>query len=349
MTRLWIVRAGRGGERELEVISEGRLMLGFLLSGDLSALNDRHAIAEHLRETMPKAGEGRIKNFAAQLNQFANVIKIGDLVVLPRKLTNGIAIGRITGSYEFDAEASFRHTRKVEWLKEAIPRDTFGQDMRHSFGAFMTVCEIKRNNALGRVQAVLQTGKDPGGVLGQQGKVMAPQQANDGEVDAEEADIDIEEVASFQIISLIKSQFSGHDLAALVAEILQSEGYTTRVSKPGPDGGVDILAAGGSLGLGEDRVCVQVKSGDGPANTDVVLKLIGSVHNSQAETGLLVSIGGVTAPAQREMDNNFFKLRLWQMPQLLQALYRAYPKLPDETRTRLPLKQIWVPIVTAEE
>lgn len=350
MTRLWIVRAGRGGERELDAISQGRLMLGFVEVGDLTNLGDREAIFAHLGEAMPAASENRRKNFAAQLNQFVNVIQKGDLVVLPRKLTNGLAIGEVTGDYRYDPDGISKHTRAVKWLKEAVPRETFGQDLRHSFGAFMTVCEITRNNALGRVKAVLETGKDPGSLLGRQGRVSAPQHApDDEEVDAEEADLDIEELASLQIIGLIKSQFSGHGLADLVAEILRSEGYTTKVSPPGADGGVDILAAGGSLGLGEERVCVQVKSGDGPANHDVVLRLIGSVSNSQARTGLLVSIGGVNAPAQRELDNNFFKLRLWQMPDLLRALYRAYPNLSDETRARLPLKQIWVPMVAVEE
>jgi restriction system protein len=107
---------------------------------------------------------------------------------------------------------------------------------------------------------------------------------------------------------------------------------------------VDILAAGGTLGLGEDRICVQVKSGDGSANHDVVLRLIGSVSNTQARTGLLVSIGGVNSVAQKELDNNFFKLRLWQMPDLLRALFRTYNDLSDETRAKLPLKQIWAPI-----
>ena len=98
------------------------------------------------------------------------------------------------------------------------------------------------------------------------------------------------------------------------------------------------------LGLGEDRICVQVKSGDGAANHDVVLRLIGLVSNTQARTGLLVSIGGVNTVAQKELDANFFKLRLWQMPDLLKALFRAYGDLSDETRTKLPLKQIWAPI-----
>ncbi|MBB4841186.1 restriction system protein [Sphingomonas kyeonggiensis] len=346
MTRLWIVRAGRNGERELDAIQQGKLMLGFNDVDDLSRYKDRAAILAHLEEAMPDASANRRKNFAAQLNQFAHVIQIGDLVVLPRKLTSGVAIGEVTGPYKFEPDGISKQMRAVKWLNEAVPRDVFKQDLRHSFGAFMTVCEIKRNQALERVRAVLATGRDPGALLGKQG--TAPTAPADDDTDADDIATDIEDIANQQIISLIKSEFAGHALADLVAEILGVEGYTTKVSPPGADGGVDILAAGGTLGLGEDRICVQVKSGDGAANHDVVLRLIGSVSNSQAQTGLLVSIGGVNAVAQKELDNNFFKLRLWQMPDLLKALFRTYADLSDETRAKLPLKQIWAPVSGAE-
>lgn len=346
MTRLWIVRAGSNGERELDAIQQGKLMLGFNDVDDLSRYKDRAAILAHLEEAMPDASANRRKNFAAQLNQFAHVIQVGDLVVLPRKLTSGVAIGEVTGPYKFEPDGISKQTRAVRWLNEAVPRDAFKQDLRHSFGAFMTVCEIKRNQALERVKAVLATGRDPGALLGKQGTATVT--ASDEVVDADDIATDIEDVANQQIISLIKSEFAGHALANLVAEILEVEGYTTKVSPPGADGGVDILAAGGTLGLGEDRICVQVKSGDGAANHDVVLRLIGSVSNSQARTGLLVSIGGVNAVAQNELDNNFFKLRLWQMPDLLKALFRTYAQLPVATRAKLPLKQIWAPLPGAE-
>ena len=81
-----------------------------------------------------------------------------------------------------------------------------------------------------------------------------------------------------------------------------------------------------------------------PPTHDVDLRLIGSVSNTQAQTGLLVSIGGVNAAARKGLDNNFFKLRLWQMPDLLKALFRSYGELSDGTRAKLPLKQIWAPI-----
>jgi len=346
MTRLWIVRAGKQGERELAAIEQGRLLPGFLDVGDLGALKGRDAILAHLEQVMPDAGLNRLRNFAAQLNQFAHTIQVGDLVVMPRKATNGVAVGEVKGDYVFDASDPYRHSRVVTWLNEAVPRDAFKQDMRHSFGAFLTICEITRNSALERVRAVVQTGSDPGPTLGSQGRIKPV--AADEDLEAQDYAPDIEDIANQQITSLIKAEFAGHALADLVAEILRVEGYKTRVSPPGADGGVDILAAGGILGLGEDRICVQVKSGDGAANHDVVLRLIGSVSNTQARTGLLVSIGGVNAPAQKELENNFFKLRLWQMPDLLKALFRAYGELTDETRAKLPLKQIWAPIARVD-
>ena len=341
------MRAGARGEREVAAIDQGMLFPGFPRVGNLTDLDDRDQILGHLQDVMPNEGKNRLRNFAAQLNQFVNKIKVGDIVVMPRKATNGVAIGEVEGSYQFDEVSAFKHSRAIKWLEESLPRDTFKQDLRYSFGAFMTVCEIKRNSALERVQAVLESGADPGTLMGNEGQVPKPQSEygveSDG-TDAEGYQTDFEDLADQQIISLIKSEFAGHALAELVAEIMRVKGYTTKVSSPGADGGVDILAAGGTLGLGEDRICVQVKSGDGAANHDVVLRLIGSVANTQAQTGLLVSIGGVNTVARNELDNNFFKLRLWQMSDLLKALYDTYDELSVETRDKLPLKKIWAPL-----
>ena len=157
---------------------------------------------------------------------------------MPRKLTDGVAIGEVTGDYIFDAEDPYKHSSPVNWSQESVPRDTFKQDLRHSLGAFMTICEVKRNSALDRVRAVLKTGTDPGSLLGKQG--VTPVQTPEEDADAEDYAIDIEDNTNQQIISLIKSEFAGHALANLVAEILRVEGYTTNMSPPGPDQGVDV-------------------------------------------------------------------------------------------------------------
>ena len=235
MTRLWIVRAGKQGDRELAAIAHDRLLPGFLDVGDLRRFPDRDAILEHLEEVMPNGGRNRLRNFAAQLNQFAHTIQVGDLVVMPRKLTDGVAIGEVTGNYVFSAEDPYKHSRPVSWSEESVPRDTFKQDLRYSLGAFMTICEVRRNSALDRVRAVLETGTDPGSLLGKQG--LTPPQPSDEDADAEDYAIDIEDIANQQMVSLIKCEFAGHALADLVAEILRVEGYTTNVSPPGPDQG----------------------------------------------------------------------------------------------------------------
>ena len=188
MTRLWIVRAGAHGERELAAIDQGRLFPGFLDVGNLTKLDSRGAILGHLQEALPDQGRNRLRNFAAQLNQFVNRIEIGDFVVMPRKVTNGVAIGIVTGDYQFEEDSDFKHSRVVEWKEESLPRDTFKQDLRNSFGAFMTICQIKRNAALDRVQAVLETGRDPGSLLGKQGQVPKPQPVNGAEDEDTEAD-----------------------------------------------------------------------------------------------------------------------------------------------------------------
>ena len=54
-------------------------------------------------------------------------------------------------------------------------------------------------------------------------------------------------------------------------------GYTelrlvpTKLSPPGPDGGIDIFAGRGPFGLDAPRLCVQVKSQNSPADRKSVV------------------------------------------------------------------------------
>ena len=259
-------------------------------------------------------------------------------------MTSTLALGVITGEYAHDS--ALAHTRSVDWKRPDVPREAFKQDLLYSFGAFMTICNVSRNGAYARVQKVMLGGVDPGAIAA----VGQPAQAPQAEqlTEAEDVPVDIEGLADQQIIARIKSEFAGHGLAALVGELLTAQGYEVRVSPPGPDSGIDILAANGPLGLGNQRICVQVKSGDGPADNNVVMTLIGAMTSVNATHGLLVSLAGATAPAQKTLDAKFFDVRFWQMPQLLNALQESYHKLSSETRAKLPLKQIWITVSEEE-
>jgi restriction system protein len=88
----------------------------------------------------------------------------GDLVVMPLKNCRQIAIGRVTGPYEFRGEAdpNFRHVRPVEWLHRHISRDAVRSDLLQSMGSLLTVCGLTRFGAARRIAHLAEHGSDPG-------------------------------------------------------------------------------------------------------------------------------------------------------------------------------------------
>lgn len=130
-------------------------------------------------------------------------------------------------------------------------------------------------------------------------------------------------------------------LSARIGAILQAQGYITHLSPEGLDKGVDLLAAPGPMGFGRPRICVQVKSGDGPIDRPALDQLVGTMQNVQAEHGLFVSWGGFKSSVDRERAVQFFRVRLWDQNDLIEQLLEHYERLDDDIRAELPLKRIW--------
>ena len=131
--------------------------------------------------------------------------------------------------------------------------------------------------------------------------------------------------------------------------ILKSQGYTTYRSPEGPDKGIDILAAPGALGFGQPRLCVQVKSGGGPVDSQTMNQLIGSMQNVQAAQGLLVSWDGFKQSVDKEVPVQFFRVRFWNRDDLIGQLLESYDRLDPDLRADLPLKRIWAVAATSED
>lgn len=148
-------------------------------------------------------------------------------------------------------------------------------------------------------------------------------------------------MAHDQIVARIQSRFSGHELTRLVDAVLQVDGWVTNVSPHGPDGGVDILAGRGSLGLDGPRLCVQVKSQQSPADVTVYRTLLGTMQTFKAEQGLLVCWGGFNRIVLQESKQGHFTVRLWGSGDLVDAIYRTYGQLPAEIQADLPLTKVW--------
>jgi restriction system protein len=163
--RAWTVRGGENGEREQAALDEGLIILGWEeLGKDISNATSPGDLSALLRVAYPDDGPRTIDNWAYQLWQFLKVMEIGDLVVMPQKHKPVIAIGRVTGGYHYRSEAppELRHVRPVTWLKGNVERAALRGDLRDSMGSFRTVSELSRRDAAKRVQALVDSGTDPG-------------------------------------------------------------------------------------------------------------------------------------------------------------------------------------------
>jgi restriction system protein len=347
--RAWIVRAGRNGEREEWALTNGVAGGGFSETPDLTSATTREAVKEIVAGAHPRKSAGFVNNFTAQLWAMRARIADGDIAVMPRKHSGTIALGYAKGGYRFvdGDDPSRRHAVGVEWATTDLPRSVVKQDLLYSLGAYLTVCEVSRNEGAVRLKHLLDHGIDPGAQ--ETAEQVAIAAGDGGETpDAFAAQVDLEQAARDRISGIIGERFAGHPLADLVAEILEVDGYVCHVSPPGADGGADILAGRGPLGLDQPWLVVQVKSQPTPVGDEVVQKLQGAMTRFKANQALLVALGGVSSPAKARLANEQFSVRVWNGDDLLDNLLRVYDSLPDDVRAQLPLKQIWV-MVESEE
>ncbi len=342
---IWLIRAGSHGEYEQKFIQENRVYVTWDgLDVNLAKLGERTELVAAMTQRYPDTKPKAILNWVSQVWPFAHGIKKGDLVVLPLKSQPAIQIGEITGDYHFEAGGStpYYHWRPVKWIGEAIPRAHFGKDLLFTFGAFMTICRVQRNNAEQRIAAMRANDWKPETIAAAT-KTAAPA------TDEAAENTDLEELARDQIAQLISARFKGHGLARLVEAILNAQGYTTYRSPEGADSGADILAGGGPLGFGAPRLCVEVKSEDSPIDRPTVDKLLGAVSKFGADEGLFVSWSGFKSNVQKDLAASFFKVRLWTQKELLEQLFAHYDRLGDDLKAELPLKRIWTVPVQDEE
>jgi restriction system protein len=305
---LWLVRAGRAGEYESKFLEEGKIYLTWeSLSEDLSKFKEKRNLYDFLLTKYSEEKPAAVRNWTSQIWPIAKDMKKGDWVVLPSKKKSAIHFAEIIGDYVnlSDGPDPFFHYREVKWFATNIPRSNFEQDILYSLGAFMTICRITRNDAEKRIKEMANNNwKVP--------SVSSQVPLKKEEIKEEEIITltDLEQFAKDQIAKFIIRKFKGHGMAELIEAILKAQGYTTFRSPQGPDRGIDILASPGPLGFGTPRICVQVKSSDSPVDRPTLDQLIGAMQNVNADQGLLVSWSGFKTTVDKEVPNQFFRVRI---------------------------------------
>ena len=156
----WRIRAGGEGQRYDYNIEHGLACLGFGDHADLRGFSSKQDLLHNL-QLLPDAGSSSDAN---QLWRMRDEVRLGDLVVMPSKKAQQVALGTVTHEYWYDDSVDVdwgRHVVSVDW-KRTVPGTALKQDLRASIGGQLSICSIARNDAARRLQQLMETGQDPG-------------------------------------------------------------------------------------------------------------------------------------------------------------------------------------------
>ena len=350
---LWVVRASKYGEHESDVRGRGVVAIGYSEIGDLTQsidLDEMQSWEAKYRRIAPDANERSIGARTGALWTFARKIKIGDKVVLPLKSQSAIALACVQSEYEYrpDFPEGMRHTRRVQMERERPPPQRVRPGHPgYSFGSFADRLSGKIRNERRSTCARAQFDGTPppapsatdvpaadepdAAAAGRDGRGTSPRSSSRSRL----RDLVVESIAR---------DFKGHDLADLTGAIVKAQGYEVEVSPPGPDGGVDVLAGRGGLGL---RGAPHLRAGQirrhRPTDVNVLRGLAGSHETRSAPTTDCWS-PGVDSPSplsEERHGSTHFKIRLWDQGDLVRRALRRVRQVarsdPGEAAARAHL------------
>lgn len=323
MTRWWMVRAGDNNElipqwREKYVAS-----IGWRDLKNPKGYETRAEFINYAHTVYSDEKPARRIMWASQVWRFANKIENGDRVITYNQETREYMIGTVFGEYEYNPNIIgdyYPNIIHVKWESSKVKRDDLSIKAKNSLGAISTIFRIDD--------------------WGQEIKSLLKGTPLD-ETESEEREnlIDDYEEKSLTMIQDKIDSLDPWEMELLVAGLLRAMGYNLDEMKRGPDGGVDILAYKDTFGFEEPIIKVQVKHRKQAAPTTEIQQLLGA--NPIHANGLFVSTGGYTSPAINVANQN--NIKLIDLEDLSRLLVSWYEKLPNETRSMIPMRKVYLP------
>lgn len=334
MANYWVVRA----DSDIQGLVEKRSLIGIGWSevGDLGALSPED-IRGKVQATYHGWSPNTIGASAGQLRRFAHEIEVSDIVLTPIKSTRQALIGKVTGPYQHNPAAEtecLTNTRSVEWIRTDVLRDDLSPALQLSLGGLMTVFSV--SDHADEIERVVEGETD----------TTLPYQSQDDD-DGAAPNVEEESDEQFDVIEAYARKrvlerlyaFDPYAIQDVVGDVLTAMGFKVRKQGRGPDRGVDLVATPDALGFEEPCIKVQVKRQRGAIGRPEVQQLAGTLRSG--EKGLFVSLGGFTAEARGESSNT---MTLVDGGAFVDLLLDHYEALSPETRTRVPLKRLYVPV-----
>ena len=298
--------------------------IGWEEMGDINCAGDnRDDIKKRYAEVYPEATSGSISTCVGMLYRFVYEVQVGDYVVYPSKSDRKINIGVIESDYYNETEEKiYTQRRKVKWLK-SFPRTDFSQGALYEVGSALTFFQVK--NYADEFLAALE------------GKKALLDTTIDETIGAT-AD-EIQEITKDFILKELSKKLKGYDFENFVADLLDSMGYKTKVSKHGGDSGIDIVAYKDEF---PPRICVQVKSVDGDIKENTIQSLRGAM--SEGDYGVFVTLSDYTANAKAYLEQHPI-IRGLNGFEVVDLVLRYYDKLDDKYKDMIPLKRVYIPVM----
>ena len=155
--RMWL--ANRAWEEQ--ALNDGLLQIGFHADDermpDLSGYG-RKEIRDCLKRTRPELSNWQTSFYANQVHRFISM-ECGDLVLVVLRSRSTVAVGEVAGSY------IHRTKIPVKWLGLDIRKEALCTDLRKNLSQRHTITEVTEvqvSDAVARVRAMVETGRDPG-------------------------------------------------------------------------------------------------------------------------------------------------------------------------------------------
>ncbi len=153
---LWLIRS-RNAEDEAAALKHGLVVIGFTDVANLGTARNMKEFQLFCQRALAGKSPSSVSHILSQLWAFRTRIKQEDLVLMPRQKRGGVAVGKITGAYEYrdGLPGGSRHVRKVEWIRREIPRSILDEDILLSLSAAASVVAIRRRNGEARIRTLV--------------------------------------------------------------------------------------------------------------------------------------------------------------------------------------------------
>lgn len=328
---MWMVRASEGGRLVDEFIEKHVVGIGWEQIGDFSQYPDKPDILKAIRTAFPDWSPAKQQNGASQVYRFREEPKVGDRVLTYNPSRRVYHMGEIIGParYAPDLVPPMHNIRDVKWIAE-VPRDSLSTAAKNSLGAVLTLFRVPSFAAEEFEQLI--AGRAPTEVG----------DTEEAEVEDEESLLKRYRKEAFEIVKDRINKLDPEEMERLVAGLLRAMGYKTRLTDPGPDRGVDVLASPDGLGFESPRIVAEVKHRSATIGSQDLRGFLGGRHDD--DKGLYVSTGGFTKDARYEADRAKIPLTLMDLDGLVASLMEHYDSADSETRSLVPLRRIYWPV-----